>query len=63
MVPIKAFVTSFFSIITVYFAGSTFVIDSLQPSQVGNYTCTVTNQYGSASKTFVIQSEGEFFIY
>ncbi|XP_060597143.1 MAM and LDL-receptor class A domain-containing protein 1-like [Ruditapes philippinarum] len=34
-----------------------YYINSLQPSQVGNYTCTVSNQYGSSSKTFVIKSQ------
>ncbi|XP_045171625.2 MAM and LDL-receptor class A domain-containing protein 1-like [Mercenaria mercenaria] len=37
--------------------GSALNINSLQPSEVGNYTCTVTNPYGSSSKTFVIKSE------
>ncbi|WAR18860.1 MLRP1-like protein [Mya arenaria] len=32
-------------------------VNNIQPSQAGNYTCTVSNKFGSASRTFTVVTE------
>jgi len=38
--------------------GSYLNVSSMQPAQAGNYTCTLTNKLGTATKSFVIDTDG-----